>query len=316
MFNHVSSFAPIALLAMTIAACSVPLPIKRSAFVPRAQGPSQAGAPLGEEHGLRIFGGITSFEITKTDDAVAQNSTTDVRNLNDVTNLLTRDEKRGAAGLLIPTLQFGGGIYGGPSEVFEVGGQVKFTHLDWAKPNLDGVLPFPEQHEDQWMILGGPGVRLNMPLEETIFTPAILFEVNLTSIPQAVYECVANCTRIIDPTMPTLELTPEYEFKRLDKEQRFILPSFSLHLSVDAHEWIDVVGFLGGQRSVKNIGFDENKDNLKADTFEAYWLGTGGAGVEFRYNHFSVTSLLFFSFLEPEEIASSLSGTLQLAFLL
>jgi hypothetical protein len=315
MLDRILPFATLTVLISLSAACFVPVPVKRSAFVPRPQGPAQAGAPIGEEHGLRVFGGITSFEIAKTDEAVAAKSADAISNPGDLANLLTLDEKGGAAGLLIPTFHFGGGLYGSPNEVFEVGGQVKFTHLAWTEPNLDGVLPFPKEHEDQWMIIGGPGVRFNMPLEESILTPAVLFEVNLTSIPQAVYECVANCVTIVEPDMLTVGLTPEYEFKRLDKE-RFILPSLSLHLSVDAHEFIDVVGFLGGQRSVKNIGFDENKDNLEADTFEPFWLATAGAGVEFRYDNFALTSLLFFSFLEPEEIASSLSGTLQIAFLL
>ena len=311
----------ILVLLTLLCGCFTPVPVKSSAFVPRPQAPSQAGGPMGEEHGLRVFGGISFAEIAETVPAEISLSVLSASNSEELLDNLTSDTRLGRAGLLIPTLHVGGGVYGAPSAFFEVGAQLHATHLDWTKPNLDGVLPFPDEEADQWLLLGGPGIRINLPIEDTSFVPAILAEFNLTSIPQAVYECVSNCVTTVNPSVIEMNelndvtLAPRYRFVRLDRE-RFLLPNLHLHLSYDAHEWVDVVGFLGGQRNVKNIGFDPDRENLDDDTFETYWFSTAGAGIDIRYSGLSLTALVFFSFLEPEEVPSTLSGSLQVGFLL
>ncbi len=278
--------------ALALVAGCVNTPIRRSAFVPRNAIPANHGAPIGDG-GLKAFAQVNSFELSFGKGPVKT-----------AKEFFERIPTEGAAGLWIPTVQAGAGIYGAPNEYIEVGAQAVYTRLDWAEPNLNGVLPFPAEHSNQHILMGGPGLRVNIPIEGVIVTPAFVFEANVAAIPQAVFVRTGNTT-----VGPDGEIDfPEYEFERIDKKT-FILPTLAVHLTVTPLEYVHVLGVVGVQRNVKNIGFDPNIENLDNHTLSGYLHGFAGGGVEGRYQKFFATAVVHSAFAKPREIRFGLSAT-------
>ena len=283
------------LLVVAVLSGCLLTPIRRSAFVPRNSIPANHGAPIGEG-GLKGFAQANSFELSFG-----------ANPLQTVEDLFGRIPTAGAAGLWIPKVQVGAGVYGSPNSIIEVGAQVNYTRLDWAEPNLIGVLDFPPEHANQQIIIGGPGLRVNIPVDSERFTPALLVEANVATVPQAVY--VRDGNTVVGPD-GEFEI-PEYRFERIDKKT-FILPTAAAHITASIVEWVSVVGMVGLQRNVKNIGFDPNIENLENDTLSGYFHGFYGGGLEGRYDMVFGTLVVHSAFGQPREIKFGLSASASL----
>ncbi len=267
-------------------ACPPATAIRRSALVTRPTPPANVGGPIGSR-GIRAFGHASSIGL------VSQTS-----DPGDIFEIIENVPQEGFAGVLIPRYQFGGGVYGGVNEYVEFGAQFSFASYKWSEPNVTGVLEFPPEHEDEYSFVGGPGVRVNVPIEDTIFTPSFHLEMNLASIPQVTYVCEQRCGAI-DPNDPG---PPIYRFESFEKKT-FIYPN--VHASVTISPFDDYVHFFpffGLQRGVRNNGFDPDLSNLDNDTLEGYFMFTGGAGVEGRYEFATLGATIFFPVGGPEEI--------------
>lgn len=277
------------------ATACVTTPIRRSAFVPRPTMPANHGAPIGES-GMKAFGQVNTLRLTPTGD------------INNIEDLLGQIPFEGAAGLWIPKVQFGAGVYGAPSDIISVGAQAEYTRLEWAERNVLGVLEFPEEEKGQQIFMGGPGVRVNIPVGKNaegrqIVTPAAILETNIATVPQAVYVRTGDVVVNPDGTIDNAG----YSFERIDRET-FILPTLAAHLTVSPIEWVHILGMVGVQRGVKNIGFDPDIENLENSTLSGYFYGIAGAGLEGRYDVFFATAMLNGAFGQPQEIGFGLSG--------
>lgn len=270
-------------LALVASGCLM-TPVRRSAFVPRTTVPANHGSPL-EKGGLKGFMQANTVRL----------GSFGVRTIEDLFGQIPTE---GAAGVFIPRLQFGAGVYGSPNEYIEVGAQVGYTRLEWAEPNLIGVLDFPPEHQSQQIILGGPGVRFNIPVMESgLVTPAIIAEANVATIPQAVYVRDGQTTVTPDGDI----VNPEYRFERIDTKT-FILPTLALHATVSPLQYLHVLAMVGLQRNVKNIGFDPDIENLENDTLTGYFHGFAAVGLEGRYDLFFATAVATGAFGQPQEI--------------
>jgi hypothetical protein len=283
-------------LCATMATACLATPIRRSAFVPRPTMPANHGAPIGEA-GMKAFGQVNTLRLTPTGE------------ISNIEDLLGQIPFEGAAGLWIPKVQFGAGVYGAPSDIISVGAQAEYTRLEWAERNVLGVLEFPENEQNQHIIMGGPGVRVNVPVGKNeegrqIVTPAAILEANLATVPQAVYVRTGNVMVNPDGTIDN----EGYTFERIDRET-FILPSLAAHVTVSPIEYLHILGMVGVQRGVKNIGFDPDISRLEESTLSGYFYGFAGGGLEGRYDMFYATAVLNGAFGQPEEIGFGLSGT-------
>ena len=288
------------LVLLSVAAGCLPTPIRRSAFVPRPTLPAQSGAPIGGE-GVKAFAQVNSARLGSAE-------------LQTIQDLIGSIPFEGAAGLWIPKMQVGAGVYGAPNKNVEIGAQATYTRLEWADPNVLGVLEFPAEFDDQEIIMGGPGVRFNIPVTEgvegkpPIVTPAFILETNLATIPQAVFVRTGEGIMVDAEGNVT---AAQYEFVRIDRET-FILPTLAAHVTVSPLEYVHILAMGGVQRGVKNIGFDPNIDNLESSTLEGYFYGFVGGGVEGRYEMMYATALVSGAVGQPKEIRFGLSGTFSL----
>ncbi len=289
----------VALAVLTAASGCLLTPVRRSAFVPRNTVPANHGAPIGDS-GFKGFAQLNSVRLTPTEPKTIE-------------EILASLPEEGAAGLWIPRLQLGAGLYGAANEYFTVGGQFGYTRLEWAYSNVLGVLPFPEGMDDQQIFLGGPGARLNLPIAledgRRILTPALLVEANIATIPQAVW-VLPDGAVAVDPETGELDIA-QYEFVRIDRDW-FLLPTIAAHITVSPLEYLHVVGMVGLERNVKNIGFDPDIENLDESTLQPYFHGFAGLGLEGRYAPLFGTIVLNGAFGQPREIRFGLSLTASL----
>lgn len=268
-------------------ACPPATAIRRSALVSRPAAPSNLGGPLGGK-GVKAFGHANSIGLTS--------QTADPE---DILDLLENVPQEGYAGVLIPRYQFGGGVYGAVNEFVEFGGQLHYAQYSWAEPNVNGVLEFPPDYEDESVFSGGPGFRANVPIEGTFVTPSLHIEMNVTSVPQVTYVCESRCSDVVDANDPG---PPIYRFDSFEKKT-FIHPN--LHGSVTISplgDYLHITPFFGAQRGVKNNGFDPDITNIDNDTLEGYFYFTGGLGLEGRYKFGSLGATILFPAGGPEEI--------------
>jgi hypothetical protein len=267
-------------------ACPPRTAIRRSALVPRPTAPSNLGGPIGGR-GVRAFGHANSIGLTS--------QTADPE---DIVSILGEVPQEGFAGVLIPRYQLGGGVYGGVNEFVEFGAQFSLASYKWAEPNLTGVLEFPPEHEDEFTFTGGPGLRVNIPIKDTIFTPSIHAELNLASIPQVTYVCEQRCGAI-DPNDPG---PPVYRFESFEKKT-FLYPNLHASVTISPFEdYLHIYPFFGIQRGVRNNGFDPDITNVENDTLTGYFYFTAGAGVEGRYEFATLGATVLFPAGAPEEI--------------
>jgi len=280
-------------LAAFLSGCPPLTPIRRAAFVPRPTVPADSGAPIGGK-GVRVFGGVNSVDLS--------GGQGDISSIDDI---LSQIPEEGAAGVWIPTTQIGGGAYVAPNEWVEFGGQLHYTSLKWAHANVLGVPEFPPGHQEEPMWMGGPGVRINVPVGDGFITPAFLAEANVVSVPQAVYVC-SQCNGTYNIDQP-----PVYTFERMDRKS-FLLPTWAAHLTISPIEYVHIIGLVAAERGVKNVGFDPDINNLENDTLDGYWYGTAGGGVELRYKFVYATALFTGAFGQPQEIGFGPSLTAQI----
>lgn len=277
----------LAIVFPLLQACPPRTAIRRSALVSRPTAPSNMGGPIGGK-GVRAFGHANSIAFT------SQTADSD-----DLVAILEEVPQEGYAGVLIPRFQVGGGVYGAVNEFVEFGGQLHYSRYSWAEPNVNGVLEFPPEYEDQAVFSGGPGVRVNVPIEDTFVTPSLHVEMNVTSVPQVTYVCEQRCSEavVVDDPGP-----PIYRFDSFEKKT-FIHPSAHASVTISPlGDYLHIFPFAGVQRGVKNNGFDPDITNVDNDTLEGYFYFTGGLGVEGRYEFATLAATLLFPAGGPEEI--------------
>lgn len=277
-----------------MAACAPNTVIRRTALINTPQAPTREGQPL-ERGEVRIeahAGGINTG-----DDGAFFIFEPDVAEVGD-------------PGVLIPNLQLGGSIYAGLPGGLEFGAQLYYAAMDWADPNVVGVLPFPEDQEED-LLMGGFGLRLNVDVGNPQLALAFLAEVNIASIPEATFVCTdeERCSG------DSLTFTGDelYRFDHVDHET-FFLPTLGVQLGwrfgnelpddggggdvryeesaappldgePDSEEVaLSVMPYLGlgMQASVTNTGFDPDLGNLPDDTLEQLWVGYFSVGVDAR----------------------------------
>lgn len=255
-------FATVVLLALG-SACAPQSQIRRSAFIPGASLPARVGAELHEGE-VRLAGHVNAGRA----DAAPLSSL----NWTEV----------GDPGVFIPDFQLGASGWFGLGGGLEIGGQLQFASLSWARRNTVGVLDFPSQHQES-LLLGGVGLRYNVPIDHPALRLGLIGEVNYVSIPQAVFVLEQDA----------------YRFERIDDEG-FLLPNVALQLG-----WEERLGhritfaphlLLGAQRSVTNVGFDDDLSRLDDSTLEGFIAGYVGVGVDFRIHALAVGASLYFPF--------------------
>ena len=258
-----TSLLILTLAALGAAACAPATPIRRSALVAPPTLPTRSGLPLADGE-VRVTGEVNPVRVYDGSDLVL--------NIPEV----------GAPGLFVPVIQLGASLYGCPSEGIELGGQVRYTRLEWSEANAIGVLPFPEQGRD--LITGGLGVRGNIPLADGLHL-TLGGELNLSEVEQAVYVC-RSCTGGSAPNSA-------YTFERYDSAL-FMLPSFATGVTYRFNEYVGIFSSLGMTLGVRNNGFDPDLSNLPDDTLSVMPIFPVGAGVEVNAGHFVATAAVFY----------------------
>lgn len=268
----------LAALALTVlplvTACAPETVIRRSAFIPGASTPSRTGGELFEGE-VRVAGHMNAIR-----------ANADVVELED---LFTQP---GDPGVFIPDYQLGASAYFGLGNGFELGGQLGFASLSWASRNTAGVLPFPAGEEED-LLLGGLGARYNFMLEHPALRLSLLGEFNYVNVPQAVFVLTGDT----------------YTFERIDHDS-FILPNVALQFGWEAAlnaeegglDYVFPYLLLGVQRSITNVGFDDQIANLDDSTLEGYYAGYIGLGIDARFGRFVIGGSLYLPFETVERI--------------
>ncbi len=246
------------LLLFGALACAPATPIRRSALVPAASLPSRLGSPL---HARQVRFGAEGNPLWRLGGTSELDS-----------------PRRGAPGLYVPEVQLGASFYGAPIRYLELGAQLRYASLAWSRPTAAGVLEIPGD-QGVGVLQGGPGVRANIPLGKSGLTLSVITELELAGISQAVYVCT-NCDG------STIE--PHYALSRTESKV-FFLPSITLQLDYDFNDWVSLFGSIGGQRGVRNIGFDPNANNLASSTLSGFLLIPVSVGAEVRVAPFFAT---------------------------
>lgn len=239
--------APVILLA-----CAPVTPVRRSALVPASSTPSRLGSPL-EGGEIRVSG--------EANPAARFFGSSSVNS-----------PQLGSPGLYVPETQLGGSVYGAPTRFIELGGQARYARLAWARPTAAGVLEIPQNPS---LVLGGAGVRTNIPVRDSGFAVSVITELNLARISQAVFQC-SNCDGFTT--------NPEYDLHRIEHET-FVMPSLTLHFCYDFNDYVSIYGAVGAERGIRNVGFDRT-ENLDASTLSGFLMVPISAGVEARYAPF------------------------------
>jgi len=228
----------------------------------------------------------------------------------------------GDPGVLIPSTQLGASVWAGLPAGLEIGAQLTYASMDWANPNVFGVLPFPRGKEED-LFMGGLGLRINVDVRNPRLAFAIMGELNFATIPEAIYVC-RDRQRCIGGS-ESLGDEDIYRFERIDHEF-FVLPNLALQLgwrfgdvpgveAVDEHGQVVVPDaeaitisampylLLGTQASVTNTGFEPDFSTLPDDTLESLWMGYVGFGVDALFERLVVGASLIIPF-EGEDAIS------------
>jgi len=271
MFPQTIRLALVGLVALPLLnACAPETVIRRSAFIPGASSPDRVGGELFDGE-VRLAGHIN---------AIRANSDSVV--LDDLFTL------PGDPGVFIPNFQLGGSAYFGLGNGFELGGQFSFASLSWASRNTPGVLDFPAGKEEN-LLMGGVGARYNFQIEHPAIRLAVLGELNFVDVPQAVFVLESGT----------------YNFERMDHDS-FALPNLALQLgweaALEGMDYVEPYVMLGVQRSVTNVGFDDQIANLDDSTLEGFYAGYLGFGIDARFSNLVVGANLYLPFESVERI--------------
>lgn len=264
----------VALLGLLVAplvgtACAPQAVIRRSAFIPGAAVPARTGGELADGE-VRIAGHLNAIRV---DDGVV-----------DINDLFT---EVGDPGLFIPDFQIGGSAYFGVGPGLEIGGQISYASLSWASRNTVGVLEFPPGRDEN-LFQFGVGLRYNVPIEHPSLRLGFIGELNFVNVPEAIFVLNGD----------------DYEFRRIDHEN-FMLPNVAVQLGwEELFENGSVLPYLllGVQRSVTNVGFDDQLINLDDNTLEGFLAGYFGLGADLRIGGFVVGATFYIPFESVERI--------------
>ncbi len=265
-------------------ACSPNTIIRRTALINAPQSPSREGQPL-ERGDVRITGHVSGLNTSDSGDYFL---------------FVPGVAEIGDPGVLIPDLQVGASVWAGLPAGLEFGGQLYYASMDWADPNVSGVLPFPRGMEED-LLMGGLGLRLNIDVDNPHAALGVLAEVNVASIPEAIFICTDEERCTSDELIDSFEGVALYEFDRVEHET-FFLPNLALQFGwrfgdlppdddtfdpsappADPYEvGMSVMPFitLGLQASVTNTGFEPDLSTLPEDSLETLWMGYLGFGVD------------------------------------
>lgn len=254
-----------------LAACAPDTIIRRTALINAPQSPSREGLAL-EKGQVRLSAHLSGVNAADGGDFF----------------LFTPGQAEvGDPGVLIPDFHFGASLWAGLPGGLEIGGQFYYGAMAWSDPNVSGVIPFPTGREED-LFMGGLGLRLNVDTGNPRLALAMMVDLNLATIPEAIFLCEDD-----DPEVCRGErLVGEevYRFDRIEREN-FFLPNFALQIG-----WLPLleegaeaekaeVSFmpyllLGLQSSVTNTGFENDIATLPDDSLESLWMGYVGLGVD------------------------------------
>ncbi|MCC6619804.1 MAG: hypothetical protein IT385_01035 [Deltaproteobacteria bacterium] len=255
----------ITLVTMTLgaAACAPNTVIRRTAFIPAATAPVRAGLPL-DKGEIRLEGHANAINSGGT--------------IHDGDWLFDEFPDVGDPGVLIPDVHLGASLYFGLPKGVELGFQLGYAAMDWSHRNAIGVLPFPE-HAEEDLFMGGVGIRYTIPLDSREVSLSLMGQLDLVTIPQAVFVCVDSERCTADQWSGDFEAEDIYRFERID-EELFMLPNVAIQLGWKAMPELMPYLFLGAQASVKNTGFEDDPTSLPEDTLETMFVGYIGIGVD------------------------------------
>ncbi|MBA2663951.1 MAG: hypothetical protein H0U74_16805 [Bradymonadaceae bacterium] len=291
---HRAGLLAIALVIATLTqmACSPLTPVRRSLYAPRPSLPARIGAPL-EQGELRAFAQVNSTSLSETEDWVFPIS------------------KAGDPGVFTPSTQLGAGFYMGLSEHIEIGGQLHYSQMSWAKANMVGVLPFPDA-ESQRLFIGGLGARVNAAMPAQWLSLALLAEVNLGQVSQATFECVHDDCRSGNHTSLTATEGEAYYRHKSTETEAFLFPQIGAQITVSPHPVVHVFGLFGVQTNLRNIGFDSDANNIENSTLERYFVSTASAGIELKLYPVFILGAIFVPIHYDSRIYVGTSATAQM----
>ena len=276
-------FIAFGLAAIMANACAPNTVIRRTAFIPAPTAPARTGLPL-EKGAIRFEGFANGINMGDT--------------IYDGDWLIEDSPQVGDPGVLIPDLHLGASLYFGLPKGLELGFQLGYAAMDWSHRNATGVLPFPDDQQRD-LFSGGLGARFTFPLKSEQLSLSILGQLDVTSVPQAVFVCVDQEACTSDQVSGDFEAMDIYRFERLDEEM-FILPNFALQLGWKVDPTFMPYLFLGLQTTVTNTGFEADRSTLPDDKLEALMVGYVGIGVDADIEGFVVGGSFYFPF-EGEE---------------
>jgi hypothetical protein len=260
------------LVVFSSSACVELVPVRRTALVPAAYIPTRSGAPL-EAKETAISGEISS-----------------------ITSPQLSNPDLGDPGLLVPDLQVGGSLYRGITEELELGVQARYASYHWATPNLEGVLPFPEERQPN-IFMYGVGIRTNNKIDGTRTTISAIGELNAATIYQARYSCELSVCG--DSTF--VSSGAELGYYKLDGLDKATVGYYNLSLSQSTQltPKLNFFTLLGIENHYRNVGFDTNQES---NPLFDYIMTIAGSGVEYQSGGFSTTLTLFFPFEDESAI--------------
>jgi hypothetical protein len=274
--------------------CAPVTVIRRTALINAPQAPSREGQSL-KEGQVRLTGNLIG--VNTAEEGTQFRFTPGIAEVGD-------------PGVLIPDLQIGASVWTAVAPAIEVGAQFFYASMGWADPNVVGVLPFP-RGEQRDLYFGGIGLRLNADalFSDRNFALGLLTELNVASIPEAIFLCSDQARCMGQSGSTNAEL---YIFDRVET-QTFFLPNLALQFGYrfsndtalksetsatepgkpDALR-VSVMPFLmlGVQASVTNTGFEPDLSTLPEDSLERLWVGYAAIGVDAVIEQFVVGASL------------------------
>lgn len=269
------------LAASFVSACAPDTIIRRTALINAPQGPAREGLPL-DKGQVRLSAHLSGLNAADSGGFfLFEPGTAEV----------------GDPGVLIPDFHVGASLWAGLPGGLEIGGQFYYAAMSWSDPNVWGVIPFPAGEEED-LFMGGLGLRLNVDTGAPQLALAMMVDLNLATIPEAIFICSSS-----DPDVCRGDRLVGEEVYRFDRTERetFLLPNFALQIGwrplleqgegpiADGGE--DLVGaftimpylLLGLQSSVTNTGFENDISTLPDDSLESLWMGYIGVGVDMTF---------------------------------
>ncbi len=291
--------AVVVMMGLVAGACAPNTIIRRTALINAPQAPTREGQPLARGD-VRLEGHLSG--VNTAEDGGFFVFEPGIATVGD-------------PGVLIPDVQLGASVWAGLPAGLEIGAQVYYASMDWADPNVFGVLPFPLGQEED-LFMGGIGLRLNIDVGNPRLAFAIMAELNLATIPEAIFVCTDR--ERCDNQSVSLDGSELYTFDRIEREL-FVLPNLALQLGwrfgdVPGVELIGEDGqvipsdpeaisisampffTLGVQTSVTNTGFEPDFSTLPEDTLEALMVGYIGFGVDAMFDKLVLGASLLFPF--------------------